>query len=356
MKTFFTVGPSQLYPTYQEHYLNALKNDIGSISHRSVAFRALYKFADQQLKTLLQIPDTHAIFFASSASEIWERIILNTVYKTSFHFINGAFAQKFKDYSEQLGKTALHHTVAHGAFLDMNTIEIPDEVELICTTQNETSTGSALDAEILKKIKLKYPNKLICTDIVSSAPLQTVDFEYMDMAFFSVQKAFGMPAGLGVWIVKKSILDHHNELKKHCITSPHNSLSYYFKNYEKWETPSTPNVMAIYCLGKIAEDFNTIGLSTLRKEAELKRFFLHEELSKILFLKKAITHKQESLSVVVYNTIPQIELENEVLVLGKGYGEFINNQIRIANFPALQMTDMENLVFELKNENLYIST
>ncbi|TAG55006.1 MAG: phosphoserine aminotransferase, partial [Runella slithyformis] len=97
--TYFTAGPAQMYPTFEKHLQTALNEQLGSISHRSQKFRDIYKFTVEQLRQLMNIPDTHGIFFAGSASEIWERILLNCVEHESFHLVNGSFSKKFYEYA-----------------------------------------------------------------------------------------------------------------------------------------------------------------------------------------------------------------------------------------------------------------
>jgi phosphoserine aminotransferase len=354
MNTFFTVGPAQIHPAYEAIYMEALRNNVGSISHRSAAFRAIYKHTDQELKQLLNIPQDYAIFFAGSATEIWERIILNTVKEHSFHFVNGDFAKKFYDFAKKLGRKPQAQIVDNGATFDFDKVTIPADVELICTTQNETSNGTALSKQQLATLKQRYPNALLCTDIVSSVPLQDVDFTNIDMAFFSVQKAMAMPAGLGVWIVAPSVLQRFKQLQHDNVqVGAHHTLDAYFKNYENWETPSTPNVMAIYCLGKIAALYNQIGVQQLREQALAKKAYLKSELKNIAYLSPFLQGSNESLTVLVYNTTSSVshivdQLKEQGIIIGKGYGSLKDSQIRIANFPALNMNDCERLVAALK--------
>ncbi len=338
---FFTVGPAQIHPIYASIMQQALQAQIGSISHRSKTFMAIYEDADMHLRTLMNIPNTHAILFAGSASELWERILLNTVQQHSFHFINGEFSQKFFNYAKALNKQSEHLTIENGnGFL--GNLEVPDNTELICTTQNETSTGVRWQTEQLKVLKEKYPNKLLCTDIVSSAPLQEVDFNFMDMAFFSVQKAFGMPAGLGVWIVNKNILEKAKAIKKSGISiGAHQTLEAYLKNYENWQTPSTPNVMAIYCLGKIAEWYNANNFAALKKELFVRMDNLYEALSNSnVFTPLVVDKNSRSRTIAVFNTSkPAAQIieaaKHTGLILGSGYGSLKEYQIRVGNFPAI---------------------
>jgi len=56
MSTFFTPGPAALFPTVEAHYAEAFRQNIGSISHRSSAFRKIYQHADEQLRILFGLP------------------------------------------------------------------------------------------------------------------------------------------------------------------------------------------------------------------------------------------------------------------------------------------------------------
>src|SRR6185369_14264646 len=143
-KIFFTVGPSQLYPSVPTHIKTALKENIFSLSHRSKAFVAIYKEASDNLRKLLGIPTTHHVFFTASALEGMERTIQNTVQKNSFHFVNGSFSREFWQIAIDLRKNAIRFDAPNGEGFDFNLAKIPKNTELISVVQNETSTGVAI--------------------------------------------------------------------------------------------------------------------------------------------------------------------------------------------------------------------
>ena len=348
---YFTPGPSHLFSTYQKHLMEAMNLQLGSIYHRSAAFKNIYRHTDEQLRILLDIPSTHAIFFASSATEIWEKIIFNCVDQYSFHLTNGAFSTKFYDVANALKKSPSQFTVDEGQGFNMNEIILPEETELICTTQNETSTGVQIPVEDLMMLKKKYPTKLLCTDLVSAAPYAAVDHTLMDCSFFSVQKAFGMPPGLGVWIANERCLDKANLLKdKGLNIGAHNTLESYFKNYKTFETPSTPNVIAIYILGKIAEDMNNLGLANLRRELDVKASMLYDFAKQHKDFEPLVKQEEHrSKTVAVFNSVrPSAAIiaavEQHHMLIGSGYGKDKASQIRIANFPATSIQQMEELI------------
>jgi phosphoserine aminotransferase len=345
-KTYFTVGPAQLYPTFATHIAQAVNEQVGSISHRSEAFRKMYQHADEQLRALMNIPNTHSIFFAASATEIWERMILNTVVHKSAHFVSGAFGKKFMEFSKLLGKEVQVYTSEHGeGFPNLPEYKIDSDVELICTTQNETSSGVSIRPDLLAAIKQKYPNKLLCTDIVSSAPYAQIDFKAVDCAFFSVQKAFGMPAGLGVWIVNDACISKSETIIN---KGAHNTLVDYAKNYKNFETPSTPNTLGIYLLGKIAEDMNKVGIAHIRKTIDeraeamykINNNKLQPLVTDLAVRSKTTVVYKSTLSAKEWNA----QLAADEFIVASGYGAFKQSEIRVANFPAISDEAWETLM------------
>lgn len=354
--TYFTPGPAELYPTFQQHLQRAMDEQIGSISHRSKQFREIYRFTDGQLRTLLSIPDTHGIFFTGSASEVWERMLLNCVEHESFHLVNGSFSQKFYEYALALHKHPHVLEKPFGEGFDAAEVQVPDYAEVVCITHNETSSGVQMKPSEIHKLKRKHPKKLFCVDMVSSAPYPDLDFGLIDSAFFSVQKAFGMPAGLGVWIASQACVAKAEQLRKNdtLTIGAHNTLPALWKNYQNFETPATPNVLFIYLLGKIAEDFNRIGIDTIRRQTEEKARMLYKFVeSSDAYTPFVQQERHRSQTVVVATTQkPSAEVIAAVktarMVVGSGYGKFKESQIRIANFPATSTEQVAELIELLK--------
>ncbi|MEL7006727.1 MAG: phosphoserine aminotransferase, partial [Bacteroidota bacterium] len=69
MKVFFTPGPSQLHHTFDFHLRNALKEHLGSISHRGKEFQNIYRSTEEALRTLLNLPDDFHILSQMSVAE-----------------------------------------------------------------------------------------------------------------------------------------------------------------------------------------------------------------------------------------------------------------------------------------------
>ncbi len=350
MKINFTPGPSQLYFTVENHIRQAIRSHIGSISHRSKEFESIFADTTLGLRELLAIPDDFHIFFCGSATEIWERSVQNLVVSHSFHLVNGAFSKRFFEIAGQLGKHPVKKEVPLGLGFE-NDLQIPPETELIAVTHNETSTGVSLPLEFIYSLKKKNSDSIIIVDAVSSLPYPAFDYKKIDAVFFSVQKGFGLPAGLGVWIVNNRCIDRAERILSRGISiGSYHSLPVLLANAKKHQTPETPNVVGIYLLGKVVHDMLRRGIGIIRKETEYKAAILYQALQAHPDLSPFVTEKQfQSKTVIVANCGEQANQLNKTLnqnglYPGDGYGDLRKSQLRFANFPAHSKEQFELLV------------
>ncbi|MEO9873011.1 aminotransferase class V-fold PLP-dependent enzyme [Ekhidna sp.] len=341
---YFTPGPSQLFYTFEEHLKKALSLDIPSLSHRSSTFIKIVEETNEALKELLQLPDGYDIYFLNSANEAWDRIIQNLVSERSHHFTNGSFSRKFYDFAIQHGKKSSITEASDGD--SYTSWEVPADTELIGITKNETSVGYSLQETEIAELRLQNPNSLIALDIVSASPSVPVNFSNIDTAYFSVQKAFGLPSGLGVWIVNTKC--HELAQRKKLTTSigSYRSLPNLKKFGDKNQTPETPNMLFIYLLGKIAQDMLGVGISKLRNDTAYKAAILNQSIEDHPLLSHFVNSKQHrSKTTIVAKSGKSNELieffNKKGLILGKGYGNHKGDHIRIANFPTHSKESIE---------------
>lgn len=349
MNVNFTPGPSQLFYTVEDHARQAFKNGIPSLSHRSKEFEGIYAGVKSGLQELLGIPSGFHIFFTGSATEIWERSIQNLVEKNSAHFVNGAFSKRYFEIATQLGKTTFKVESPLGS--GFTETALPETTELIALTHNETSTGVSLPTDFLNSFRDNYPEALVVVDAVSSLPYPNFDFSKIDSVFFSVQKGFGLPAGLGVWIVNERCLTKADKISKAGGSiGTYHSLPTLLANEKKNQTPETPNVLSIYLLNKVVEDMNRRGIQIIRKETEYKAAILYQALETNALAKPFVKDKASRSQTVIVaecgNHTERIskELAKVGLFAGDGYGENKKTQLRFANFPTHSKEQFELLV------------
>lgn len=357
-KIYFTVGPSQILPTIPGHLKQAVKDDVLSMSHRGKEFADLYKRVDTGLKKLLNIPSDYYIFFISSGTEAMERSIQNLVEKKSFHFVIGKFGDRFFEIAQELGRQPEMIEQDGAQAFDLKTVQIPKDTELIAFTHNDTSTGTQIPMKFIYDVHTKNPNAMIAIDSVSSMPYVDIDYKQVDVVFFSVQKGFGLPAGLGLMIVSPRAVAKASELaQKGFSIGSYHSFPTLAASADKYQTPETPNVLDMYLLEKGVQEFLKIGIKKIRRDTDRKAALLYKFFDKHPQFRPLVTD-----TVLRSQTTPVIEviggskdlltsLAKKGFIVGFGYGAYKDQHIRIANFPALSLNQVKLLIRAIKEEN-----
>jgi len=150
----FYPGPSRVHEDIPKYVKDAYKKGILSMNHRSPEFMALCENTVSLLKEKLDIPATYTVFFTSSATECWEIIAQSIISEKSLHIFNGAFGEKWFDYTHRLVPGAQACPFDAESKLDLKKLPLKNQ-EVICLTQNETSNGTGLNESIIASIKEK---------------------------------------------------------------------------------------------------------------------------------------------------------------------------------------------------------
>jgi len=353
-KIFFTPGPSALYFTVESHIKRALKLQVPEINHRSKQAAGYFQEVTENLRALMGIPKGYHIFYLSSATEIWERLIQNCIQEKSTHLSYGAFSNRFYDFSTKLGYNASSINSALGEIPDFKMNAIDSDTELISLALNETSSGVTYPVERIYDLNQHFPDAILAVDGVSAFPVIDIDFSQIDSAYFSVQKCFGLPAGLGVWIVNdKCIAKAEKKLKDGQNIGTYQSLPNLLKNAQKYQPTYTTNVLDVYLLAKVTADMLEKGIDVIRREATYKSSLLQHMVNEHPDLTHFVNQTElRSKTVTVANSISDSdyiinELSKKGLVIGNGYGDLKSKQIRIASFPTHSKELIEMLVDEI---------
>jgi len=211
--------------------------------------------------------------------------------------------------------------------------------------------------EDIYRIKRAASKKFIAMDIVSSVPYIDVDYSLVDCSFFSVQKGFGMPAGLGVLIVNDKMVKKSFLLKdKGLNVGSYHSFPSLLSSSNNSQTPETPNALSIHILGRVCDDMLSIGLEKIRNETEEKAMLFYDFFDSHNKLKPFVQKNQKNdwrskTTLVIKTPNGSKEVIDKLLENGfavsSGYGEFKDIHIRIANFPAHKVKDVERLLMLL---------
>jgi phosphoserine aminotransferase len=348
MTTFYP-GPSKIYPAIESYLQDAFKVGVLSLNHRSTAFMDIMQQTMSLLYQKLNIPADYSIYFTSSATECWEIIAQSLTQKQSTHFYNGAFGQKWFEYAGKL----LNDTKGHQFDLEepLSDSFITDiNAEVICLTHNETSNGTFIATDILRKIR-KNTDALIAIDATSSLGGVALDWRLADVWFASVQKCLGLPAGMGIMVCSPAALARAAQINDRKY---YNSLLFIADNFKKHQTHYTPNTLAIYLLMRVLESLETIAeidLTINQRAADWYKF-IETKTDWQLLIQNLIVRSPTVIAVsgteIQVQTIKQKCTEADI-VLGNGYGSWQKNSFRIANFPAIESWEIEKLKAILRN-------
>ncbi len=334
--TSFYPGPSQLDEAVAGAMQEAAESGILSRNHRSAEFVALCAETVSLFREKLEVPANYQVFFVSSATECWEIIGQSFLEKVSFHIYNGAFGEKWFQHRQKLSANALGYRYPHHRMIGLNQLEWAQQAGVICLTQNETSNGSQVKNRMIRRLKIRFPDALIAVDATSSMGGTKLDWLYADMWFASVQKCFGLPAGLAVLVCSPKAIAQAKELGNN---RHYNSLTNMAEQMLKFQTTHTPNVLSIFLLNRVLKSRQTITHvhRKLIERAEKMAFILQK--SKYVLV---VHHRRlRSATVLAVKAAPQEvkaikeEAAAQGFLLGNGYGEWKENTFRIANFPAI---------------------
>ena len=297
------------------------------------------------LRSRLRIPKDYQVLFTSSATECWEIIAQSLTTLQSIHIFNGAFGEKWFDYARRL------HPLCRAIRFDVNTLPDPSELvfpegEVIAITQNETSNGTQVSSRIIAAIRHNNPSQLIAVDATSSMAGVFLDFHAADVWFASVQKCFGLPAGLGVMIVSPRAIDRVRLVNENLH---YNSLALMVKMAEKSQTSYTPNVLGIYLLMRCLQKREAIGGVEKKIKSQARDWHKMIRGSKKLFMLSAGRNTLSD-TVIAIRSTPELvakiktEARRKGFLLGEGYGSLKQETFRIANFPAIKAAEVRKLM------------
>ena len=329
MITFYP-GPSKVYPEVADYAADAVQSGVVSLNHRSAGFMDIVRETIELLHEKLAIPDDYHIALVSSATECWEIVAQSLTAEASLHPYGGAFGQKWAEYAYRIKPP----------------VNLAD-ADVLCIVQNETSNGTQVTMNALATFRADFSG-LIAVDAVSSMAGVAFDWTLADVWFASVQKCFGLPAGLAVLVYSPAALAKAEAIGER---AHYNSLLFIHENFAKFQTPYTPNGLGIYCLMRVLRTVSPIAdidAITKRRAADWYAF-VEQQLARSLFRLLIDDPAIRSDTVIAVSgseaDVKAIKLaaQQAGIILGNGYGDWKNTTFRIANFPAISDEEIEEL-------------
>ncbi|RFS13744.1 aminotransferase class V-fold PLP-dependent enzyme [Emticicia sp. C21] len=332
MITFYP-GPSKIYPQIGQYLQDAVAEGILSQNHRSQAFMDMLKDCVSLFKQKLNIPADYHVYFTSSATECWEIIAQSFTAKGSLHIFNGAFGQKWFEYTRKIvGDSTFDIPFSFEEKIPILETDT-SKYDILCITQNETSNATQVDVS-----QIPPSEALIAFDVTSSIGGIELDWTKGDIWLASVQKCLGLPAGLGVIICSPKAIKQAEIIgeRKH-----YNSFLFIHENFGKYQTHYTPNVLSIYLLKRVMEQIENIEQISRKLKARNQDFcqFIEQETVWQLLINNESVRSDTVIAIEgVSDAIKKIKqkAKEAEITLGNGYGNWKETTFRIANFPAIE--------------------
>lgn len=345
----FTTGPTRLHPRVPAEIEAALAEGLPSWSHRSPEFRREVERCREALAALLGMPDGWRVLLVGSASEAMERIIQGVRPESSLHLLNGAFARRFRDIAGALGVATRAIKVDDGRGFGAEAArrvqaDLDDHpgTGLVALTQNETSTGVRIPSDVVHEIGdvVRASGALVAVDLVSGWPVEPVDPARIDAGFLSVQKAFGLPAGLGVIVASPALVERSRRLQREG-----RSVGGYFHlpaladAADRNETVATPNMLAVRLLGRVAEHYLAEGLDSIRAATDRRAAGFWQAIEDLPGIHPFVAESGERSRTILVVDVDggsaplRSRLQERGIVTSDGYGRLSGRHLRVANFP-----------------------
>jgi phosphoserine aminotransferase len=344
----FGVGPS-LIPRKSVMALTQTVPHLLGTSHRKMPVRNLVKEVQEGLKTYFHLPSGYEVVLGNGgATFLWDMIGLGLVDKSSLHFICGEFSDKwYRSHGliPWIKSTSVKVEYGEG----IHPVEEP-LYDVLCCTLNETSTGVMMS----HVPDLKNPETLLAMDATSGAGQIKVDFNKVDLYYFSPQKVFASEGGLYVAIMSPKALERAKKISKDHHRFIPESMKWMnaIENSKNNQTYNTPAVSTIFFLNEQIKLMNELGEERVILEARKKAQLIYGWAQKHSYLSPFVKEERfRSHSVATIDLDDQFGVDDLLKVLRDqrvaydidGYRKLNRNQLRISMFHNVSYEDLEKL-------------
>ena len=171
------------------------------------------------------------------------------------------------------------------------------------------------------------------------------EWQHADIWYGSVQKCFGLPAGLAIMVLSPRAIARAIEINEKIH---YNSLLSMYENMQKFQTTHTPNVLGIYLLMRVMQQVENITIISEKTKKRAKELYqlMNSFYECNLLIKNEIVRSDtiiaiEATPLAIKNIKEKAQKAN--ILLGNGYDIWKETTFRIANFPAISDKEVKLL-------------
>lgn len=342
----FGVGPS-LVPYEAIEKLASLGMELIGTSHRRPKIQNLGQEIQAGLRTYFNLPDGYEVLMGNGgATFLFDMIGLGAVGSTCLHYVMGEFSNKWYKAHDNIPWIEAEKVEAeYGQGL---AVEYKENFDTICCTLNETSTG------VMSSNLPEVPEDVIlAVDATSGAGQIKVDFNKVDLYFFSPQKVFASEGGFYIAIISPKFLARVAEVKELNHYRPEvMSWDHAITNSRKGQTYNTPAISTMFLLNEQIRLMNKLGEDKVIAMAQEKLQIMTDWVEAKEYLSFYVAdEKYRSQAVATididekYNATDLTKRLRElnIIVDIEAYRKLGRNQLRISLFHNVKKEDLVKL-------------
>ena len=236
------------------------------IGHRGVEFGQIVSGITDKLKQLFQTKED-VFLLTSSGTGGLEATVVNTLSPGDkvLSISNGVFGERFATIAGQFGAEVIPLRFEWGKAADADAVrqalKAEPEIKTVMVTHNETSTGITNDLASISSVVKEF-DKLLLVDAISSLGSINlpVDDWHCDVTVTGSQKGWMAPPGLAMVSVSQEAWRAHSKAKMPRFYWDFSRAKSYL---ERWQTPWTPAVTAVFALSVSLEMMSKEGLPNI---------------------------------------------------------------------------------------------
>lgn len=271
----FAAGPAQLPLSVLERARNEFLNfqnthcNVMELSHRSKSFLGIITKAEQNLRTVLSIPDNYKVLFVQGGgngqfSAVPQNLINFKPKNSADYIVTGYWSEKAAQEAQKYGKVNLvvPKRTSYVDIPDHSEWKLDGEASYVYYCDNETIDGVEFD-------QVPFTGDVpIVADCSSNFLSKPIDVKSYGLIFASAQKNMG-PAGVTVVIVRDDLIGRQLQI---CPT-----IFDYKILADNQSMINTPPTYGIYMCGLTLEWIQNLGgINAITQRNSRKATLLYE--------------------------------------------------------------------------------
>ncbi len=346
----FGCGPSKVRPEAIASLAEIGSSYMGT-SHRQNTVKDMVGRLQDGVRNFFGLPDGYEVVLGNGGSTcFWDVATFGLIESASQHTVFGEFSSKFAE----AAAAAPHLTRASVIEAPVGTSAAPvleEGIDTYCLVHNETSTGVAVTITRPAGTSAAA-GQLVAVDATSGAGGLALDPTQADCYYFAPQKCFASDGGLWLAVLSPAAVERVQRIhaSKRWIPA---SLDLWtaMDNSRKQQTYNTPGLATVFLMVQQLDWMNAQGgLSWAAARCATSAQIMYSWAEASSFATPFVADSKDRSNVVatidldgVDATMVSAVLRANGIVDTDSYRKLGRNQLRMAMFPAVEPSDVQQL-------------